>query len=169
MKRQPDPDPFRQFFRRPLFREALWNTLWSGLLVVVFSAVLALPLAYIVARYEFRGKLLLQTAATLPLVIPPFVGAVALQLILGRSGMVNLLLIRWFDSTIPIHGRADRCRAGANSTLFSLYLAQYRRLALQRRSVPGRDGAEHRLPRLSSVSPRDFAADAARFHRRLAC
>ena len=73
----------------------------SGLLVVVFSGLLALPLAYIVARYEFRGKLLLQTGATLPLVIPPFVGAVALQLILGRSGMVNLLLMRWFDTTIP--------------------------------------------------------------------
>jgi len=92
---------FANFFRRPLFREALWNTLWSGLLVVVFGAVLALPLAYVLARYEFRGKLLLQTAATLPLVIPPFVGAVALQLILGRSGMVNLLLLDWFDLSIP--------------------------------------------------------------------
>ena len=62
---------------------------------------MALPLAYIIARYEFRGKMLLQTAATLPLVIPPFVGAVALQLILGRSGMVNLMLMDWFDTTIP--------------------------------------------------------------------
>ena len=92
---------FGNFFRRPLFREALWNTLWSGVLVVIFSAILALPLAYVLARYEFRGKLLLQTAATLPLVVPPFVGAVALQLILGRSGMVNLLLQDWFDISIP--------------------------------------------------------------------
>jgi iron(III) transport system permease protein len=92
---------FLNFFRRPLFRESLWNSLWSGFLVVAFSAVLALPLAYLLARYEFRGKLLLQTAATLPLVIPPFVGAVALQLILGRSGMVNLVLMDWFDASIP--------------------------------------------------------------------
>ena len=92
---------FVNFFRRPLFREALWNTLWSGALVVLFSAVLALPVAYVLARYQFRGKLLLQTAATLPLVIPPFVGAVALQLILGRSGMVNLLLMDWFEISIP--------------------------------------------------------------------
>jgi iron(III) transport system permease protein len=92
---------FANFFRRPLFREALWNSLWSGLLVVSFSAVLALPLAYLLARFDFKGKILLQTAATLPLVIPPFVGAVALQLILGRSGMVNLLLMDWFDVTIP--------------------------------------------------------------------
>src|SRR3990170_6045105 len=92
---------FLNFFRRPLFRESLWNSLWSGFLVVLFSAVMALPLAYVLARYEFRGKLLLQTAATLPLVIPPFVGAVALQLILGRSGMVNLVLMDWFDTSIP--------------------------------------------------------------------
>lgn len=92
---------FVNFFRRPLFREALWNTLWSGLLVVLFSAAMALPLAYVLARYEFRGKLLLQTAATLPLVIPPFVGAVAMQLILGRSGMVNQLLTNGFGITIP--------------------------------------------------------------------
>lgn len=93
---------FLNFFRRPLFREALWNSLWSGFLVVAFSAAMALPLAYLLARYEFRGKLLLQTAATLPLVIPPFVGAVALQLILGRSGMINLLLMDWFDMSIPV-------------------------------------------------------------------
>ena len=92
---------FVNFFHRPLFRESLWNTLWSGFLVVVFSAAVSLPLAYLLARYEFRGKVLLQTAATLPLVIPPFVGAVALQLILGRSGMVNLLLMDWFDVTVP--------------------------------------------------------------------
>ena len=92
---------FANFFRRPLFREALWNSLWSAVLVVSFSAALALPLAYLLARFDFRGKVLLQTAATLPLVIPPFVGAVALQLILGRSGIVNLLLMDWFDVTIP--------------------------------------------------------------------
>lgn len=92
---------FANFFRRPLFREALWNSLWSGLLVVFFGSLMAVPLAYFSARYEFRGKILLQTLATLPLVIPPFVGAVALQLILGRSGMVNLLLMRWFDWSIP--------------------------------------------------------------------
>ncbi|MGH7775316.1 MAG: ABC transporter permease, partial [Candidatus Binatia bacterium] len=92
---------FANFFRRPLFREALWNSLWSGLLVVFFGGLMAVPLAYFSARYEFRAKILFQTLATLPLVIPPFVGAVALQLILGRSGMVNLLLMRWFDMTIP--------------------------------------------------------------------
>jgi iron(III) transport system permease protein len=92
---------FANFFRRPLFREALWNSLFSAVLVVFFGSVIAVPLAYVSVRYDFRGKIIINTLATLPLVIPPFVGAVALQLILGRSGTVNLLLMRWFDLSIP--------------------------------------------------------------------
>jgi iron(III) transport system permease protein len=98
---QPTLIHFRNFFLRPLFREALWNSLLSGSLVVMFGSIIAVPLAYVTARYEFRAKILLQTLATLPLVIPPFVGAVAFQQILGRSGTVNLLLMRWFDISIP--------------------------------------------------------------------
>jgi iron(III) transport system permease protein len=92
---------FANFFRRPLFRESLWNSLIAGLLVVFFGSLIAVPLAYLSVRYDFKGKILVNTLATLPLVIPPFVGAVALQLILGRSGTVNLLLMRWFDMSIP--------------------------------------------------------------------
>ena len=92
---------FRNFFFRPLFREALWNSLSNGLWVVLFGSLIGVPLAYVTARYEFRGKILLQTLATLPLAIPPFVGAVAFQQVLGRSGTVNLLLMRWFDASIP--------------------------------------------------------------------
>ena len=92
---------FANFFRRPLFRESLWNSLVAGLLVVFFGSLIAVPLAYLSVRYDFKGKILVNTLATLPLVIPPFVGAVALQLILGRSGTINLLLMRWFDMSIP--------------------------------------------------------------------
>ena len=91
---------FANFFRRPLFRESLWNSLVAGVLVVFFGSLIAVPLAYLSVRYDFKGKILVNTLATLPLVIPPFVGAVALQLILGRSGAVNLLLMRWFDLSI---------------------------------------------------------------------
>src|SRR3990172_4613509 len=89
------------FFDRPLFREALLNSLTAGGLAVLFGSLLGVPLAYFSVRYQFRGKLVLQTLGVLPLVIPPFVGAVALQLILGRSGMVNLLLLRWFGTSVP--------------------------------------------------------------------
>jgi iron(III) transport system permease protein len=91
----------RNFFARALFREALAGSLLSGLLAVVFGSLVGLPLAYFSVRFQFRGRLLLQTLGILPLVIPPFVGAVAFQQVLGRSGMVNLLLQEHFGVTIP--------------------------------------------------------------------
>ena len=61
-----------------------------------------MPLAYITVRFQFRGALLIQTLGVLPLIMPPFVGAVAMQLIFGRSGSVNLLLDDAFGTTLPI-------------------------------------------------------------------
>lgn len=92
---------FAAFFARPLFREALLNTLAAGIAAVALGSVVALPLALLVARCDFPGKALVETLAVLPLVIPPFVGAVAFQQILGRSGVVNLLLLDAFGVSVP--------------------------------------------------------------------
>ncbi len=93
--------PLIAFFSRPLFREALFNTLLSGVLAVAFGSLIGVPLALLTVRYRFRGRGLLAVLAVLPLVIPPFVGAVAFQQILGRSGMVNLILLERFGFTVP--------------------------------------------------------------------
>lgn len=92
---------FLNFFERELFREALWNSLFAGLMTVIFGSLISLPLAFFTVKYDFKGKILIQTLGILPLVMPPFVGAIAMQLILGRSGFVNLLLLRWFNLTLP--------------------------------------------------------------------
>ena len=52
---------FANFFRRPLFRESLWNSLVAGLLVVFFGSLIAVPLAYLSVRYDFKGKILVNT------------------------------------------------------------------------------------------------------------
>ena len=93
---------FSNFFGQSLLRESLINSLLVALASVFFASVIAIPLAYLTVRFEFRGALLIQTLGVLPLIMPPFVGAVALQLIFGRSGSVNLLLNEWFGFTIPI-------------------------------------------------------------------
>ena len=92
---------FLNFFQRALFREAFLNSLFVGVMVVIFSSLIALPLAFFSVRYDFKGKVMIQTLGILPLVMPPFVGAIAMQLILGRNGVVNLLFRSWFDFTIP--------------------------------------------------------------------
>ncbi len=93
---------FQNFFGQSLLRESFMNSLVVALASVFFASVIAIPLAYLTVRFEFRGALLIQTLGVLPLIMPPFVGAVALQLIFGRSGSVNLLLNDWFGFTVPI-------------------------------------------------------------------
>jgi iron(III) transport system permease protein len=93
---------FGTFFSTSVFRESFFNSLIVALASVFFASLIAIPLAYLTVRFEFRGALLIQTLGVLPLIMPPFVGAVALQLIFGRNGSVNLLLNEHFGFTIPI-------------------------------------------------------------------
>ncbi|BCN38320.1 ABC transporter permease [Alicycliphilus denitrificans] len=93
---------FGNFFGQLVFRESFFNSLWVALASTFFASVIAVPLAYLTVRFEFRGALLIQTLGVLPLIMPPFVGAVALQLIFGRSGSVNLLLDDWLGFTVPL-------------------------------------------------------------------
>ncbi|MBB1599450.1 MULTISPECIES: iron ABC transporter permease [unclassified Variovorax] len=93
---------FANFFGQSIFRESFFNSLVVALASVFFASLIAVPLAYLTVRFEFRGALLIQTLGVLPLIMPPFVGAVALQLIFGRNGSVNLLLDQYFGFKIPI-------------------------------------------------------------------
>jgi iron(III) transport system permease protein len=90
------------FFSQQLMREAFFNSLWVATASAVFAALIAVPLAYFTVRFRFRGAILIHTLGVLPLIMPPFVGAVALQLIFGRSGSVNLLLNEHLGFTLPI-------------------------------------------------------------------
>jgi iron(III) transport system permease protein len=92
---------FADFFRTDLFLRSFWNSLYVSAMAVVGASVLALPLAYITSRFAFRGTVLIQTLGFLPLIMPPFVGAVAMQLFFGRNGSFNLLLDDWFGFKIP--------------------------------------------------------------------
>ena len=83
---------FYDFARTDLFVRSFWNSVYVSGMSVVWSSVLALPLATLTTRFEFRGAAVVQTLGFLPLIMPPFVGAVAMQLFFGRNGTVNLLL-----------------------------------------------------------------------------
>ena len=92
---------FASFFQISLMRESFWNSLYVAGLSVIFASLIAIPLAYFTVRFRFRGAALIRTLGVLPLVMPPFVGAVAMQLLFGRSGSVNLLLKDAFGFSIP--------------------------------------------------------------------
>jgi molybdate transport system permease protein len=81
--------------------EALRLSLVCASAATVLSLVFGVPLAWVLARARFRGHGLLRALVTLPLVLPPVVGGVALLLAFGRRGIVGQYLDSWFGFTLP--------------------------------------------------------------------
>ncbi|WP_431887793.1 ABC transporter permease [Nocardiopsis alba] len=80
---------------------ALWLSLSTSTAATLVSLILGVPLAWLLARTEFPGRRLVRALVTVPLVIPPVVGGVALLLVLGRNGIVGQYLYSWFGLTLP--------------------------------------------------------------------
>lgn len=89
-------------FRDSQLRSGLTNALAIGALTTLCASVLAIPLAMVCARCAFRGKAILSALLLAPLILPPFVGAIGIESILGRSGSVNAALkaMGWISSPI---------------------------------------------------------------------
>ena len=81
--------------------EALKLSLIASLSATVIALILGVPLAWIFARVEFRGRNLLRALTTLPMVLPPVVGGIALLLAFGRRGLVGSWLYSTFGITLP--------------------------------------------------------------------
>jgi iron(III) transport system permease protein len=80
-------------FSSPNYTIILANSVNLGLVVTLFTTLLSLPLAYLLVRYHFPGKGLLNGLILIPMVLPPFVGAIGMRQLLARFGSVNLLLL----------------------------------------------------------------------------
>ncbi len=80
---------------------ALRLSLESATAATAVSLVLGVPLAWVLARIRVPGIGLARALVTLPLVLPPVVGGIALLLALGRNGIVGRYLDQWFGVTLP--------------------------------------------------------------------
>ena len=85
---------FGMLLASPLQREALRNSFLIALLTTTLATLLALPLAHLITRYEFRGKSVLSSLLLAPMILPPFVGAIGLKQLLAKFGSLNLLLMK---------------------------------------------------------------------------
>lgn len=96
---------FRTFFTKPYYYTALLNSLYCCVLTTVTTTVIGVPMAYLMTRYNILGKKLIHIMIVSSLMLPPFIGAYAWIILLGRSGV----LTRFFESfgvTLPtIYGR----------------------------------------------------------------
>jgi len=81
--------------------DALKLSLISSLGATAISAVVGVPLAWLLARVEFPGRRLVRGMVLLPLVLPPVVGGAALLFALGRRGLVGQPLYKATGLVLP--------------------------------------------------------------------
>ncbi|GAB2944776.1 ABC transporter permease [Nonomuraea fastidiosa] len=85
----------------PQVLEALRLSLVSATVATAVCLLLGVPLAWLLARVEFPGRRVVRALVTVPLVLPPVVGGVALLLVLGRRGIAGQWLEASFGVTLP--------------------------------------------------------------------
>jgi iron(III) transport system permease protein len=82
-------DPYIRFFETPSAREALFNSVYISTLTVIFSAAIGIPLAFLLHRYDFRGRRILRAIASAPVLLPPLVGVISFLFLYGESGIIS--------------------------------------------------------------------------------
>jgi molybdate/tungstate transport system permease protein len=90
----------------PQVRGAIWLSLYAAIIATIVGLVLGVPLAYLLARTEFRGKKLLEGLIDVPIIIPHTAAGIALLFVFGRNFWAgkafNLIGIDFVDSTAGI-------------------------------------------------------------------
>lgn len=96
--------PWGDFLARaaaPAVRDALWLSLVTSSSAALASLVLGLPLAAWLAAGRGPLRTAVRVLVTLPMVLPPVVGGIALLVAYGRNGLVGGVLSQWFDAALP--------------------------------------------------------------------
>ncbi|MFH8365307.1 ABC transporter permease [Streptomyces sp. NPDC018031] len=84
----------------PAVREVLWFTTWQAAASTALTLAVALPGAYVFARFAFPGKQLLRAVVTVPFVLPTVVAGTAFLAVLGRGGLLEDLWGVRLDTTV---------------------------------------------------------------------
>ena len=92
---------FQRFFERSYYTEALFNSFKVTAAVTFFSALVAVPLAYIMTTVKIKGAVLVTTLIVISSVSPPFIGAYSWILLLGRNGVITNFFNDYLGIAIP--------------------------------------------------------------------
>ena len=79
-------------FQNPIYSEGLFNSLMLALGTTTLVSLIAVPLAWLNNRFDFPGKKLVGGLILVPMILPPFVGAIGFQMVLGQYGGLNALM-----------------------------------------------------------------------------
>ena len=83
---------FENFWATPSYRRGFQNSIICAFLTLALASGIGVPVAFIMTRYSFPGKKIFTLLTILPLMIPPFVGALAITGMLGRNGTITNFL-----------------------------------------------------------------------------
>jgi len=81
-----------EVFRNPVYVEGLVNAFLLAVVSTALTLLIALPLALMADRCVFPGRMLLSGLVLVPMILPPFVGAIGVRQILGQQGALNAML-----------------------------------------------------------------------------
>lgn len=81
-------------------RHVLWFTTWQALASTALTLLIALPGAYVFARFDFPGKQVLRAVVTVPFVLPTVVVGTAFLALVGRGGLLDELWGVRLDTTV---------------------------------------------------------------------
>ena len=85
---------FKLMVTDPNIRELVINSFKIGVIVTLMTSVVSLPLAYFLTRYRFPARNILRSVILIPMIMPPFVGALGMQKFFGNYGSINMLLVK---------------------------------------------------------------------------
>jgi iron(III) transport system permease protein len=83
-----------EIFRNPIYVEGLINSFLLAVCSTALCCVIAIPLAVLADRFSFPGKTFVSALILVPMILPPFVGAIGIRQILGQQGVLNAVLVR---------------------------------------------------------------------------
>jgi thiamine transport system permease protein len=88
-------------FGDPYYLRIIGFTVWQALLSTLLSVIVGLPGAYLLARYDFRGKGLVQALTTVPFVLPSIIVVLGFVRFFGNNGILNRALMTLFHLEEP--------------------------------------------------------------------
>ncbi len=122
---------FRLLFANDLQTSSIWNSILIGIATTVICMLLSIPLSMINTKWEFPGKALLSGLLLVPMVMPPFVGAIGIQRFFARRGSINIFLIEngWIDAPIDWLAEGNKFWAVVLLEVLHLYPIMYLNLS----------------------------------------
>ena len=85
---------FKLMATDPNIRKLVVNSFNVGVMVTIMTSIISLPLAYFLTRYRYPGRNMLRAVILIPMIMPPFVGAIGMKQFFGKFGSINMLLVK---------------------------------------------------------------------------